>query len=351
MRVPLIYHKRPVFGFDLGSQTAKMVQLRAHGKGVRVVGYGYAAFPPESLAEGIIVDPEPIAEALRPLLAKMTYGKITARRAAVSLPTSKVFTRMLALPPMSAADLAQAVRYEVEQYVPVPIADLYIDYEKIDETKDNMNVLMVAAPRAIVDSYIKLFDLLNFEVAFVEPSLQAVARAITATRSSDNATLVADFGSESIDITVYDKGMVRLSDTISVGGDHLTDTLMRDFGITRDQANSIKYKFGIGPSDLQAKIVAALGEQLKEVTNQIRRVSKYYQDHAADQQPIKSIIIAGGSASMPGLTEYLTAQLSINVVVAEPWADVDRKGLQMVSKDEAPMYTTALGLARLEVTQ
>lgn len=349
MNVPLIYRKRPVFGFDLGSRTAKMVQLRADGRGTRVVGYGYATFPPEALVEGIIVDPEPIAEALRPLLSKMTYGKITAGRVAVSLPTAKVFTRMLTLPPMGAADLAQAVRYEVEQYVPVPISDLYVDYETLEQTKENLNVLMVAAPRAIVDSYIKLFDLLGLEVGFVEPSLQAVSRAITATRSADTPTLVADFGSESIDVTVFDKNIIRLSDTINVGGDHLTDTLMKDFGISREQANNIKYKFGIGPSDLQPKVVAALGEQLKEVTNQIRRVAKYYQDHSEDKETIKSIIIAGGSASMPGLIEYLSAQLSISVVVADPWADIKVKGIPSVNKHEAPMYTTALGLARLEM--
>ncbi len=352
MRVPLIYHSRPIFGFDLGSRTAKLVQLRPEGgHRARVVGYGFAAFAPEALAEGIIVDPEMIADALRPLLSKMTFGKITAHRVAVSLPTSKVFTRMLQLPPMSAADLAQAVRYEAEQYVPVPIADLYLDHEVIDRSKENINVLVVAAPRAIVDSYVKLFDILDLEVGFIEPSLQAVSRAITATRESQEATLVADFGSESIDVTVFDKGIIRLSDTISVGGDHLTEKLMKDFNLPRDQANHIKYQFGIGPSDLQPKVVAALGEQLKEVTNQIRRVSKYYQDHAADQQPIKTIIISGGSASMPGLIEYLSAQLSITVVVADPWADITLKGIPAVDKHEAPMYTTALGLARLELSR
>ena len=161
MRVPLIYHQKPIFGFDLGTRTAKLVQLKPGRKGFDVLGYGYANFPGEAVVEGIIVDPEEIANALKPLLTQMSYGKITASRVAVSLPVSKVFTRTLQLPPMEDSDLAEAVRLEAEQYIPVPLSDLYIDYEIIESDKEKIDVLMVASPRAIVDSFMKLFEIMN----------------------------------------------------------------------------------------------------------------------------------------------------------------------------------------------
>ncbi|WP_446893565.1 type IV pilus biogenesis protein PilM, partial [Acinetobacter sp. NS4_7] len=86
-------------------------------------------------------------------------GKITSKRVASALPVAKVFTRVIELPPMNPADLGAAVRLEAEQYIPVPLPDLYIDYEIIESKADQIQVLMVAAPRAIVDSYLKLFDL------------------------------------------------------------------------------------------------------------------------------------------------------------------------------------------------
>src|SRR6476469_10782517 len=100
MRVPAIYHDKPIFGFDLGTRTAKLVQLKPMSHGYQVLGYGYANFPPEAVVEGIIVDPEEVANALKPLMKQMSYGKITASRVAASLPVSKVFTRTLELPPM-----------------------------------------------------------------------------------------------------------------------------------------------------------------------------------------------------------------------------------------------------------
>jgi type IV pilus assembly protein PilM len=349
MRVPLVYHERPIFGFDLGTRTVKMMQLKPAGKAVQVLGYGYATFPEEAIVEGIIVDPQEIAAALKPLMKQMSYGKITATRAAASLPVAKVFTRVLELPPMNPADLGQAVRLEAEQYIPVPLPDLYIDYETIEAGRERQEVLMVAAPRAIVDSYIKLFDLMDLEVALIDSSLAAATRAIVASTPLDKPTLVADIGSTSIDLTVHDK-VIRLTDTIPMGGDNLTQQLVKDLGIAREQASEIKYKFGIGPSGLQPKVMASLGAPLNKMCAEMRRVMKFYQDRGEQKRKIEAVIVSGGSASMPGFLEYMAAEINVPVTVADPWAGLETKHVQAVSKFDAPMYATAIGLARLEGT-
>jgi len=347
MRIPLIYHDRPIFGFDLGTRTAKLIQLKPSGKTMEVLGYGYSMFPEEAIVEGIIVDPQEIVKALKPLLKKMSFGQITATRVATALPVAKVFTRVLELPPMNPTDLAQAVRLEAEQYIPVPLPDLYIDFETIQAGTERNEVLMVAAPRAIVDSYIKLFDLMDLEVALIDSGMAATTRAIVAATQLEKPTLVADIGSTSIDLTVHDK-VVRLTDTIAMGGDSLTEQLVKDLGIGREQANEIKYKFGLGPSGLQPKVMASLGAPLNKMCAEMRRVMKFYQDRGAQKRKIEAIIVGGGSASMPGFLEYMAAQINIPVVVADPWAGLEMRHIQPVSKFDAPMYTTAIGLARLE---
>lgn len=347
MRVPLIYRDRPLFGFDLGTRTAKMIQLRPSGKTLEVMGYGSAMFPAETIVEGIIVDPQEIVKALRPLMKKMTNGQITANRVATALPVAKVFTRVLELPPMNPADLGQAVRLEAEQYIPVPLPDLYIDYEVIETGGERNEVLMVAAPRAIVDSYIKLFELMNLEVVHVDSGISAATRAVVAATQLTKPTLVADIGSNSIDLTVHDK-VIRLTDSIAMGGDSLTAQLVKDLGIGLEQANEIKYKFGVGPSGLQPKIMASLGAPLNKMCAEMRRVIKFYQDRSAQKRTIDAIIVGGGSANMPGFLDYMAAQINLPVAVADPWAGLSLKRLPPVQKQDGPTYTTAIGLARLE---
>jgi type IV pilus assembly protein PilM len=376
VRTPLIYKDQPILGLDIGSRTAKLVQLEKAGKKTKVVGYGFAAFPADAIIEGILSDPQEIAESIKTLLAKPLAGKLTARRVAISIPNSKVFTRILQLPPMDDGDLEQAVRFEAEQYVPVPLNDLYIDYEVIaknshtpiapvpatptpadgaaakpaaptpkEATEQHQDVLMVAAPRAIIDSYMKLFDFIDLEVDSVETSLAAITRAMITANRPEQATLVVDFGSHSTDFTVYE-GTSRLTGTFSLGGDDLTQILVKNLGITADQANEIKYKFGLGTSGLQSKIMNALTPELKTMVAELKKAIKFYQDRSEGKKTIDTMFLTGGSSRMPGLVDYLYKELAIPIIIGDPWQGLVIKPLGEVSKLEGPMYTTAIGLAQ-----
>lgn len=354
VRVPLVYKERPLFGFDVGSHGVKVAQLkRAHGK-IAVLGYGYTDFPEDAIVEGIIAEPDVIAKAVRPLLANPGTGTISAKRVATALPVSKVFTRPLQLPKMEKSDLEQAVRYEAEQYVPVPISDLYIDYvilPSAGSTKDHTDVLMVAAPRAIVDSYIKLFDMLDLEIESLEISSSAVARSMIPMNRTNKATLIIDIGSRSSDIALFEHD-IRLAGSATVGGDDFTHALVTSLGISEHQANEVKYKFGIGPSGLQPKIMEAISPQLHNVSAEIKKVTKFYKDRTEGEQEVEAVILVGGSASMPGLTDFFTSQLhNIPIYVGDPWESLSLGKLTKVDRLDSPMYAAVLGLALLEVNK
>ncbi len=346
MRVPLIYKSQPVFGLDMGSRTVKLVQMGAKGGSTEVLGFGYAAFPPDSITEGIISDPEPIAAAIKSVMKTPKGGRISARKVNLSVPVSKVFTRTIQLPiEMSAAELDQAVRLEAEQYVPVPLPDLCIDYEVIPTNgqKDYMEVLMVAAPRAIIDSYIKLFDYLDLELEAIETGLTSITRALIAANQPKGKALIVDFGTTSTDLAIYDQA-VRLTGTFAVGGEVLTQTLVKQLNITAKQANEIKYRFGIKQSGLQAKILEALKPQLETLSDEFKKILKYYQDRSQDNSKIDTMIMTGGSASMPGLVDYLYHTLGLPIIIGDPWLRL--KAHPAPDKLETAMYTTAIGLAQ-----
>lgn len=345
MRVPLVYNDTPRFGFDIGSHTVKVVQLRQAGHKTVVQGYGSGFFPRQALSEGIIVDPHEIAKAITPLLHKLPYGKLTAGRVVAGLPAAKLFTRTLQLPPMDGADLAQAVHYEVEQYVPMPTSDLYVDYETIAAGSDGqLDVLMMAAPRAIVDSYLKLFDILGLEVNAIEANMTAVVRGLLHSGDVTGSSLVIDIGSISSDLTIYNR-FIPLTGSVPVGGEHYTQALMQQLGIKLDQANEIKEKFGISPSGMHDKVMAALQPQFQTVIKEAQRVVKFYQSRNSKEQKVGSMVLSGGSACMPGLADYFSREVGLPLTTANPWNNLHLHKPPAAHVKQAPMYTTAIGLA------
>jgi type IV pilus assembly protein PilM len=347
LRVPLIYNDAPQFGFDIGTHSVKIVQLRRAGGSTVVQGYGEGYFPRDAVAEGIIADPQQIAKAIAPLLKKLTYGRLTSRRVIIGLPATKLFTRTLQLPAMNSADLSQAVHYEVEQYVPVPIADLYVDYEIINPAHgegSQMDVVMTAAPRAIVDSYIKLFDVLGLEIGAIEANMTAVVRALLHSGDAGPHSLIMDIGSISSDLTIYDQ-FIPLTGSVPVGGEQYTTALMDKLGIKIDEATEIKAKFGIGPSGMHAKVMEALDPSLQTVVKEAKRVVKFYQNRGKQTQAIDAVVISGGGARMPGIGDYLHTAVGLPLTLANPWNHLTLKHPPNDYQAVAPTYATAVGLA------
>lgn len=354
MSASLFYRKSAHFGFDIGATTVKLVQIKKSGRHLRVQGYGYAEFAPENITEGIIVDPETIAQKVKPLLKQLKAGKISARRAVVSLPAHKIFTRTLQLPAMSASDLESAVHFEAEQYIPVPATDLYVDYEIVSKGKNKegefQNVVMVAAPRAIVDSYMQLFKLLNIEVEAIESSTDATMRAAVAATLPAPGTLLIDIGSISSNLSIYDPTS-PLTGSAPVGGADITRALAKSLGISEEKAFKVKTKQGLSKNDMAKKISLAIEPVLQNMIKEARRVLKYYQERASSEAKIPSLILSGGVSAMPGIADYMAKELEIPTITLDPWSHLQTKHMPEVDKTDAAIYTTAIGLALRELVK
>ncbi len=358
MRTNLLYKKEPIFGLDIGTHTIKMVQIKKNGKVAKPVGYASAPIPKGAIIEGIIADPEVMAEAIVSRLKKPNWGKISARHAALAIPESRVFTRIISLPIMDQSQMIEALHWETQQYVPMPVEDLYTDFEIVGRSatkpgeEPKQDVMLVASPRAIVDSYIKFCEIIGITPSIIELSLGAVVRAdISASQTKDH-TLVIDFGSLSTDIAIY-SGSLKLTASVPIGGDKITEIIRSKFKITNQQAEEIKCRFGIAESDLKNKVSAAISPQLTTLVTEIRKVIKFYEQRGTSQssQKIGLILLAGGGAGMPGLVEYLKSAIGIEVAIGNPWQNLSTYPLKPLPRNVASIYTTAIGLALLEMNR
>jgi type IV pilus assembly protein PilM len=309
-----------------------------------ITGYGVAAFDHKAIVDGVIRDHEAIAKAANVLFHKNLVGDITTRRVNVAIPASRTFTRTMTLPKLNQKDLTEAVRLEAEQYIPVPVDDLYMDFTPIKHNNDNLDILAVAVPRKVVDSYITLIDMLGLEVVAIESTISASSRLFVQAEQSDVPTVLIDLGSMSADITIYDNGLV-VTGTVLGGGDSFSAAIADALKVTNQEAHIIKTKYGLGVSKKQTEITDSIRPILDQMIKEIRRMIRYYEERSGTERRINQVVTMGGGANMPGLSEYLTDRLRLAVRMCDPWQHLHFGDLQPPNRVEKSTYITVAGLS------
>jgi type IV pilus assembly protein PilM len=352
-KISNFFHDKPLFGLDVGHGSLKAMQLstppatRSKDYKPRVVGYGFTTFDKSAQEDGVITKPEIIAKAALEMFKHKLSGDITTRRVAVAIPAYRTFTRSVQLPKLQPSQLREAVELEAEQYISMPVADLYLDYEIVRQTEDATELFVAAVPRLMADSYVDLMRVMGLEAVLIEPTLSSAGRLFSVSDGSDDPSFIIDFGTESSDISIYDQHILATG-TAQGGGDSFTKAMVDKLGVSEAEASLIKTRYGLGASKRQAEIKQALEPTLAGIVKEIRRMLRYYEEHYGDKQPINQIVTMGGGANMPGLSDYLTENLRMAVRHSDPWQSLDHKHLGVPSDANKPMYATVTGLSLVD---
>ncbi len=350
MNSSYFYRDEPLFGLDIGHSAIKVMQShKSPSKNeYSVVGYGVGEFDSSSIKDGVITDHKKLAEAIVKLFDKNIVGEINSHRVAMSIPAAKTFTRTMTLPNLKNDDITEAVRTEAEQYIPMPIEDLYLDHSIVTKSENEIEVLAVAVPKKIVDSHIELAKIIGLEPVGFDTSILAAARLFQRQdKNNDVPAVLIDFGSTSTDITVYDKAVIVTS-TVPHGGDTMTSAISTTLGISIDEAHIIKSKYGIAKSRKQDEIVTALRPEIDRLAKEIQRMIRYHEERSGSHNKIGQIVSMGGGANMPGLADYLTDALRLPVRTCEPLQNFNLHKLRAPSALEKSIYVTVAGLSLIQ---
>jgi len=337
-----------VLGLDIGATSIKIVQLKKQGSNTKLIGYGNIGLPGGCISEGIIYDPETMVKYVKRLCDNPKYGKITGKRVSAAIPEAYIFTRVLELPLMGNKELEEAVKYDAEQYIPISLNDLYLDYQVLGNAlsgkKEVLDVCMVATPKTIVDSYLKVFDSLNWEVDTIETNLSSIARAVIPQKEKEEIIVILDIGGQRTNLAVFDHH-IRVTGSFPKGGVNFTSAISEKLKLNILQAEELKNHKGFhGENGAVGDIMEPM---ILEIIEQAEKIIKYYSERAVNlKSGINKIVVCGGNASVPGLVEFISKELKIKAIIGNPWSNISIYPLKPVPKLEAPMYTAAIGLAQ-----
>lgn len=339
-------------GLDIGFFSIKAVALEKQKDQFKLISLGSLPSP----QPGIVSDAEPDLEALANAIKRLlSAASIETREVVAALPESKVFTRIIDdLPYLSDNELSSAIRYAAEEFIPLPLSDVNLNWQilyRSDGNKKGDNktmVLVIASPKNVVTKYLKIFNLAGIRPKALETEIIAVTRSLIGNNPFSPSTLITQLGATSTDFAIVSKGLIWLTRSISTGGLALTRVLAQQFNFEVAQAEEYKKVYGLSQDQLEGKVFEALKPTVDIMLGEFRRVIQAF-ENKYPQNPIKRIVLSGGGAKMPGFVIYLANNLGLEVQEADPWYSI-AKDKSLISKlaQDAPTFAVACGLALRE---
>ncbi len=346
----LFTRKQPqVLGLDISSSAVKILELSSNGDRYRVESYAVEALPPNTVVEKNIVDVEAVGEAIRRALKK---SGTRTKLAAVAVAGSSVITKVIPMPnSLSDEEMSGQIEMEADQYVPYPLEEVSLDFEVLGDTEgnpDTVDVLLAACRTETVDMRTAALETggLDAKVVDIEAYATETAFKLLSDQIPDggkNKTIaVVDIGSTMTTINVFhDNRLIYTRDQI-FGGKQLTEEIMRRYGLSYQEAGMSKRKGGL-PENYEPEVLEPFKESMCQ---QVSRSLQFFFG-SSPYNSVDQVVVAGGSASIPGIAELIQERLSIETITANPFASMSLSSdvqPQSLSND-APALLIACGLA------
>ncbi len=279
-------------------------------------------------------------------LIKAKQGKINSNYSCISVPSGKTFSKTVQIPLEAEKEIDQLIDLEIEQYIPIPKDLLIYDYQIINQVNDKINIILSAIPRQTVDRVISASRSVGLEPILIEPSMNSIARLLTAYEEANINTLIIDIGIDYTDIAILNK-VIRITNSVPFGGNYFTEIISRELNISIEKAHQLKVLKGFTKSPQQKEITQALEKALKLIITEIKKMIRYNNNRLGGE-PIEQILVMGISSNIAGLGDWLTNQLMMPVRIANPWKNFDFRNVDHPNKNTIARYLTVAGMANLK---
>ncbi len=340
----LFYKDKPIAGLDISTTGIKIMSVDP--KKWLVNGYGSLDLEPQKVKEALEKEGNTyLTDNIKLLLAEKLTGSIQTNQVTVAVPTARSFSRTFTLPIATEKSLKDAVILEADQYIPIPSTSLYIDYQVIERTKKEITVLMSAVTRTVIDNVVAAIEAAGLQPILIEPSISSVGRVLTATEEGSLPTVIVDIGPTSTDIAILDRGTIRVTGGLAIGGNTFTLDIAKKLNVALENAHQLKVLNGLSAGPRQQKLSGALEPSLQRILSEIKKVMRYYDERISDTRKLEQLLVVGSGSNVPGIGEYFTDKLVMPARVASPWQKLDFGKLQEPPKQFRSRYITVAGLA------
>lgn len=339
---PFSRKDRRQLGVDVGTSAVKIVELEHSGNRLTLTNYAvldgsdfFGEMPGGSnIPSGLKMSDDDIASALKRLLAE---AKIKTKTAVMSIPIFSSFLTVMELPNLAGKELESAVPFEARSYVPVPLSEVVLDWLVIPShaetaavssvqnkpaaaatVQEKLNVLLIAVPKEVVSKYQRVAAAAGLELRALESESFSLSRALV---GNDLSTIMlVDFGAANTNLTVIDGGFIFMSHSADLSGKEITKAISRSLNVASARAEELKRSIGISAAGLNKGIAQALAPVVDKLVAEMEKMISLILKK--EGRRVEKVVLSGGSSNLPGLKEYLSSRLGVEVLVGNPFSKI-----------------------------
>jgi type IV pilus assembly protein PilM len=322
-------------GLDLGSSAIKIAQVVTGRRGgdVKLLAFGVEPIAPDVIVDGTIMNQSAVVDATRALVTRL---KLKSRDVALAVSGHSVIIKKILVPAMTEAELEEQIPFEAEQHIPFDRNDVELDWQVLSgkDAQGQMELLLVAAKKEVVRDYTAVAREAQLNPAVVDIAAFALQNAWEVAyppegQGSPESTVLINVGASISHINILAGGTTAFTRDVNTGGNTFTDDLKRAFGVTQEEADTLKLNADENPDEQVARVLRATADQMAaEFSKSLDFFLASHRDTA-----LAKVFLAGGSARVSALHKAIEARAHTPVELMDPFRRMD-----VAEANADPMY-------------
>ncbi len=336
---------KQLVGLDIGSSSIKAVELKSTKAGYELVSFGLEPLAQDTVVDGAIMDAPQVANAISKIFE---VQHIKTKNVATSVSGHSVIVKRVPLPLMSEDELYDRIPAEASQHIPFDIADVNLSYQLLESMDSQMDVLLVAVKKDKILNHTNVLAQAGKTPVVVDIDAFALQNCFEVNYEPDAGQTVAllNIGASVMNINIVRGGIPLFTRDVSVGGNQYTDALQKELDLGYEDAERLKKgdQLASVSDEQRQQILRSVSDIL---TLEIQKTFDFFRATASGEN-IQRIVVAGGTARVPGLVDLLREEFAMPVEELNPFRKVlinPGHHTDDEIRDLSPRLAIAVGLA------
>ena len=331
------------FGLDVGTSAVRVVQLSGGTPNRTIFRYGRNVIDSRLISRSDDASLVKLSEVIRDTLVQ---HQITTRNVVVGLPTRRMFITVNQFEDLPGDDLRKSLRFRVRNLVPGSPDRAQIDFAMLDadvyknnqqqrrqqkaqnnqqaqesqQESQSVDVLVCAVEKSLVERQLEMLESINLNVLAFEPDALALTRAVASNDSTIN--ILVDIGFRTTDIVVVARNQPRLVLTMEFGSSHVIRQVVNTLAVPEANALDMIFKTGVKGDESQRQLTSAIISSFDLVLTNLHKAIDFIANRYSQYQ-LGKVAIWGDVIFIPGLFDFLSSTLNVQVVAADSWQNIN----------------------------